>query len=114
MAAIEAIDASSGIRADDAGLGLAHPVSTSALLLAVALYIRLNLEESPVSQKMKSDGRGSKAPIRETFGSWSSIKGVLILLFGITQGSAPRRCRCRINSVSAFSVVSCPSSPPHW
>jgi MFS family permease len=62
------------------------PFLTSALLLAVAVYIRLKLEESPVFRKMKSDGCSSNSPIRETFGSWSSIKGVLVLLFGITSG----------------------------
>jgi MFS family permease len=62
------------------------PFLTSLLLLAGAVYIRLKLEESPVFQKMKSDGRSSKSPIKETFGSWSSIKSVLVLLFGITSG----------------------------
>src|ERR1700688_3642243 len=62
------------------------PFLTSILLLAVSVYIRLKLEESPVYQKMKLDGRTSKSPIRETFGSWSNIKGVLVLLFGITSG----------------------------
>jgi len=62
------------------------PFLTSLLLLAGAVYIRLKLEESPVFQKMKSDGRSSKSPIKETFGSWSSIKSVLVLLFGLTSG----------------------------
>jgi len=62
------------------------PFLTSILLLAVSVYIRLKLEESPVYQKMKLDGRTSKSPIRETFGSWDNIKGVLVLLFGITSG----------------------------
>ena len=62
------------------------PFLTSILLLAVSVYIRLKLEESPVFQKMKLDGCTSKSPIRETFGSWGNIKGVLVLLFGITSG----------------------------
>jgi MFS family permease len=62
------------------------PFLTSILLLAVSIYIRLKLEESPVYQKMKLDGCTSKTPIRETFGSWGNIKGVLVLLFGITTG----------------------------
>ncbi len=62
------------------------PFLTSILLLAVSVYIRLKLEESPVYQKMKLDGCTSKSPIREAFGSWSNIKGVLVLLFGITSG----------------------------
>src|SRR6202167_3727384 len=62
------------------------PFLTSILLLAVSLYIRLKLEESPIFQKMKSEGRTSKSPIRESFGSWGNLKGVLVLLFGITSG----------------------------
>jgi MFS family permease len=62
------------------------PFLTSIFLLAVSIYIRLKLEESPVFQKMKSAGCTSKSPIRETFGSWDNIKGVLVLLFGITSG----------------------------
>jgi MFS family permease len=62
------------------------PFLTSILLLAVSVYIRLKLEESPVFQRMKSDGCTSKSPIRESFGSWSNLKGVFVLLFGITSG----------------------------
>ena len=62
------------------------PFLTSIALLAVSVYIRLKLEESPVYQKMQLDGCTSKSPIRETFGSWGNIKGVLVLLFGITTG----------------------------
>jgi len=62
------------------------PFLTSILLLAVSVYIRLKLEESPVFQKMKLDGCTSKSPIRESFGSWTNLKGVLITLFGITSG----------------------------
>lgn len=62
------------------------PFLTSIFLLAVSIYIRLKLEESPVFQKMKSAGRISKSPIREAFGSWGNIKSVLVLLFGITSG----------------------------
>jgi MFS family permease len=62
------------------------PFLTSILLLAISVYIRLKLEESPVFQKMKLNGRTSKSPIREAFGSWSNIKHVLVLLFGITSG----------------------------
>src|ERR1700720_1520833 len=62
------------------------PFLTSILLLAVSVYIRLKLEESPVFQKMKLDGCTSKSPIRESFGSWANLKGVLITLFGITSG----------------------------
>jgi MFS family permease len=62
------------------------PFLTSIVLLAVSIYIRLKLEESPVFRQMKSEGRTSKSPIRESFGSWANMKGVLIVLFGITSG----------------------------
>jgi MFS family permease len=62
------------------------PFLTSIALLAVSIYIRLKLEESPVFQMMQLDGRRSKSPIRESFGTWGNMKGVLITLFGITSG----------------------------
>ncbi|MGB6309064.1 MAG: MFS transporter [Steroidobacteraceae bacterium] len=62
------------------------PFLTSIILLAVSIYIRLKLEESPVFQRMKLGGRTSKAPITESFGSWGNLRNVLIALFGITTG----------------------------
>ena len=66
--------------------GWRMPFLTSLLLLIVSVYIRLKLEESPIFEKMRSDGRVSRSPIRESFGSWRNLKGVLVLLFGITTG----------------------------
>ena len=62
------------------------PFLTSVVLLAVSLYIRLKLEESPVFEQMKAEGRLSRAPIRESFGDGSNLQRVLITLFGITTG----------------------------
>jgi hypothetical protein len=62
------------------------PFLTSIALLAVSIYIRLKLEESPVFRKMKLEKRTSKSPIRESFGSWGNLKVVFVLLFGITSG----------------------------
>ena len=62
------------------------PFLTSVVLLAVSMYIRLKLEESPIFEQMKAEGRTSRAPIRESFGHWSNLKCVLITLFGITTG----------------------------
>jgi MFS family permease len=62
------------------------PFLTSIVLLAVSVYIRLKLEESPVFQRMKLEGVTAKSPIRESFGSWDNLKGVLVTLFGITAG----------------------------
>jgi MFS family permease len=62
------------------------PFLTSVVLLVVSLYIRLKLEESPIFEQMRAEGRISPAPIRESFGDWSNLKRVLITLFGITTG----------------------------
>jgi MFS family permease len=62
------------------------PFLTSIVLLAVSVYIRLRLEESPIFQRMALAGETSRSPIRESFGSWANLRGVLITLFGITSG----------------------------
>jgi MFS family permease len=62
------------------------PFLTSILLIAVSVYIRLKLEESPIFKRMQADGRTSKAPIRESFGNWGNLREVLVTLFGITTG----------------------------
>ena len=62
------------------------PFLGSILLLAISLWIRLQLAESPVFQKMKAEGTTSKAPIREAFARWGNLKFVLIALFGAVAG----------------------------
>src|SRR5215470_1225733 len=62
------------------------PFLTSTVLLLVSVYIRLKLEESPVFEQMKLQGRISSAPIKESFANWNNLKRVLITLFGITTG----------------------------
>ena len=64
------------------------PFLVSILLLAVSVYIRMQLHESPVFAKMKAEGKGSKAPITESFGRWDNLKVVLLALFGATAGQA--------------------------
>jgi MFS family permease len=56
------------------------------VLLAVSVYIRMKLEESPVFAEMKAEGRGSKAPLTESFARWDNGKIVLQALFGATAG----------------------------
>jgi MFS family permease len=58
------------------------PFLASLLLLVVSVYIRLKLNESPLFLRMKAEGKGSKAPLRESFGEWKNLKIVLIALFG--------------------------------
>src|ERR1041384_5299900 len=65
-----------------AAWGWRVPFLLSILLLAVSLWIRMQLEESPVFQKMKSEGTTSQAPLRESFARWGNARIVLIALFG--------------------------------
>jgi MFS family permease len=64
------------------------PFLLSIVLLGVSVWIRLSLNESPVFQRMKEEGRHSKAPIAESFGQWKNLKIVLLALFGLTAGQA--------------------------
>ncbi|WP_042424771.1 MFS transporter [Comamonas granuli] len=64
------------------------PFLVSILLLAVSVWIRLSLSESPAFQKMKAEGKTSKAPLSESFGQWKNLKIVLLALFGLTAGQA--------------------------
>ena len=62
------------------------PFLVSVLLLGISVWIRLRLNESPVFQKMKDEGKTSKAPLTEAFGNWSNAKIVLIALLGGVMG----------------------------
>jgi MFS family permease len=59
------------------------PFLVSVFLLGIALWIRLQLEESPMFQAIKDEGKSSKAPLSEAFGNWSNIRLFLIALFAI-------------------------------
>jgi MFS family permease len=62
------------------------PFLVSVVLLGISVWIRLRLNESPVFQKMKDEGKTSKAPLTEAFGNWSNAKIVLIALLGGVMG----------------------------
>jgi MFS family permease len=64
------------------------PLLLSALLLAISVWIRLKLNESPVFKRMKEEGRHSKAPLKESFGEWKNLKVVILALVGLTAGQA--------------------------
>ncbi|NYT83443.1 MHS family MFS transporter [Alcaligenaceae bacterium] len=64
------------------------PFLISVVLLGISVWIRMQLNESPAFRKMKEEGTGSKAPIKESFGKWSNLKIVLLALFGLTAGQA--------------------------
>ena len=64
------------------------PFLVSIFLLGVSLWIRLSLSESPAFQKMKAEGKTSKAPLKESFGEWKNLKIVILALIGLTAGQA--------------------------
>jgi MFS family permease len=64
------------------------PFLVSILMLAVSLWIRLKLSESPSFKRMKAEGKGSKTPLKDSFGKWPNLKLVLIALVGLAAGQA--------------------------
>ncbi len=69
-----------------AAWGWRIPFLVSVVLLGVSVWIRLRLNESPVFQKMKEEGKSSKAPLTEAFANWGNAKIVLIALLGGVMG----------------------------
>lgn len=76
----------SGPSFDDWGWRI--PFLVSIVLLATSVYIRLSMSESPAFQKMKAEGKTSKAPLTESFGQWRNLKIVILALVGLTAGQA--------------------------
>lgn len=64
------------------------PFLVSILLLAISVWIRLAMNESPAFKKMKEEGKTSKAPLTESFGEWKNLKIVILALVGLTMGQA--------------------------
>ncbi len=64
------------------------PFIVSIVLLAISVWIRLAMNESPAFQKMKAEGKTSKAPLKESFGEWKNLKIVILALVGLTAGQA--------------------------
>jgi MFS family permease len=71
-----------------ASWGWRIPFLLSVILLAVSVWIRLSLAESPLFQKMKAEGKTSKAPLTESFARWGNLKIVIVALLGLTAGQA--------------------------
>ena len=69
-----------------ASWGWRVPFLVSFVLLAISVYIRLKLDESPVFKEMKAAGKTSRSPLRDSFTRWPNLKLVLICLFGATMG----------------------------
>jgi MFS family permease len=64
------------------------PFLLSIVLLAVSVYIRLQLHESPVFRRMKEEGKRSKSPLTESFLRWDNLQIVVLVLLGGTAGQA--------------------------
>jgi hypothetical protein len=62
------------------------PFLVSLVLLLFSIYIRMQLNESPVFQRMKSQGKGSKSPLTDSFLRYPNNKYVLLALFGAAAG----------------------------
>ena len=71
-----------------AAWGWRIPFLLSAILLAVSIWIRMRLNESPLFQRMKDEGKASKRPLSEAFGEWSNAKIAIYALLGATAGEA--------------------------
>lgn len=69
--------------ADFEAWGWRVPFLASALLLVISLWIRLKLHESPMFQRLVESGQRSKAPFRESFGEWRTLRTVLVMLFSL-------------------------------
>jgi len=64
------------------------PFLVSVLLLAVSVWIRMSMNESPAFARMKAEGRTSKAPLSEAFLTWKNGRTALVALLGVVMGQA--------------------------
>jgi MFS family permease len=64
------------------------PFLVSVFLLAISVWIRMQMQESPAFRKMKEEGSLSKAPLSEAFGQWRNLKVVIFALLGLVAGQA--------------------------
>jgi MFS family permease len=71
-----------------AAWGWRVPFLLSVVLLGISVWIRMQMHESPVFQKMKSEGKTSKAPLSEAFGQWKNAKIAILALLGAVAGQA--------------------------
>ncbi|HVG16942.1 MAG TPA: MFS transporter, partial [Chitinophagaceae bacterium] len=68
------------------GNGWRYPFLLSIVLVIVSIFIRLKMNESPLFAKLKSEGKTSTNPLKESFGNKANFKMVLLALFGATMG----------------------------
>ncbi len=75
-----------GVEEFTSGNGWRYPFLLSIILVVVSIFIRLKMNESPVFAKLKTEGKTSKNPLKESFGRKENFKMVLMALFGATMG----------------------------
>src|SRR5215208_1303092 len=73
---------------DFTSFGWRIPFILSIVLVALALYIRLRLQETPLFTELKATGKSSTSPWRESFGNGANRKLILLALLGATAGQA--------------------------
>src|SRR3954467_2081049 len=74
--------------ADFTSYGWRIPFLLSAVLVVIALVIRLRLQETPLFARLKAEGRSSTSPWRESFGNPANRRLIILALFGATAGQA--------------------------
>jgi MFS family permease len=75
-----------GVEEFTVGDGWRIPFLLSIVLVIVSIFIRMKMQESPLFARLKSEGRVSKNPLKESFGHRANFKMVLLALFGATMG----------------------------
>lgn len=75
-----------GIEEFTNGNGWRYPFLLSIVLVIVSIFIRLKMNESPLFVKLKTEGKTSVNPLKESFGHKANFKMVLLALFGVTMG----------------------------
>src|SRR3546814_5938082 len=89
-----------------AAWGWRVPFLLSIVLLAISLWIRLQLAESPVFQRMKEEGTTSKAPLKEAFGNWRNLRMILIALLGAAAGQGVIRSEEHTSELQSLMRIS--------
>jgi MFS family permease len=81
------------------------PFLLSIFLVAISLYIRVRMKESPIFRELKSAGMTSARPLKEAFTKWSNLKIVLISLFGATAGQGVIALTTQVTSLFYLQTI---------
>jgi len=81
------------------------PFLLSLFLVAISLYVRVRMKESPIFRELKSAGMTSARPLKEAFTTWSNLKLVLISLFGATAGQGVVAYTCNVHELFYLQTI---------